>query len=201
MFDLRRTLAVVLFAAAAAAAAPAASASEKYVVHEDKPVPSALAPAPGKALVLFCRSQVMGAAVKVKLYADGTFLGIIMSRNYIPYECDPGKHEFIAAAENAGFLEAELEAGKIYLVQVSIHMGALKARTHFETARRDSEALTEITKVHEDLRLVTTTDEGRAWAAEKEEEFQKTIARYRAKGEEFEQCAPADGWDRLPWAK
>lgn len=55
--------------------------------------------------------------------------------------------------------------------------------------------------VQEDLRLVTTTEEGLAWAADNEAEFQKTIAKFRAKGEEFEQCAPGDGWERLPWAK
>ena len=176
-------------------------ASDKYIIQKDKPFDDARKPAPGKALIYFVRSQIMGAAVKVKLYADGKFLGIVMSHTYIPYECDPGKHEFIAAAENAGFLEADLLPDKIYIVQVSIHMGALKARTHFETARLGSEALQEITKVKDKLHWITTTDEGIAWANEKDADFQKTIKKFRDKGEEFEEMKPGDGYDAPPWVK
>src|SRR5262245_31310903 len=147
-------------------ASPPAHASDKYVVDKAKPIDDARRPAAGKALVYFIRSQTMGAAVKVKLYADTEFLGIIASHTYIPFECDPGKHEFIASAENAGFLRAEFLPDRIYYVQVAIHMGAMKARTHFEVARTGSEAMEEITKDREDLHLVTTTEEGRKWVNE-----------------------------------
>lgn len=178
-----------------------AHASDKYVVHDDKPFDDARRPAAGKALVYFIRSQVMGAGVKVKLYADTEFLGIIASHSYIPFECDPGKHEFIASAENAGFLKAELLPDRIYYVQVAMHMGALKARTHFEVARTGSEAMKEITKELEDLHLVTTTDEGRKWVNEEDADIQGTIKKYRDKGEEFENLKPEDGFEAPPWKK
>ncbi len=181
--------------------AASAAASEKFTVLQDKPMDGARRPAAGKALVYFVRTQLMGGAVKVKLYADGRFLGIIMSRNYVAYECDPGKHEFIAAAENAGFLRADLKPDAIYVVQVAIHMGAFKARTHFETARTGSEAMDEFLKVQPSLRAIETTEEGRAWAAEKDEEFQRTIARFREKGEEFEDLKLEDGFAAPPWLK
>ena len=190
---------VLLVAVALLAAAPVV-ASEKYVKNDDKPLDDARRPAPGKALVYFARSQLMGAAVKVKLYGDGEFLGIITSEGYIPWEGDPGKHEFIVAAENAGFLVAELAPDKIYYVQVAIHMGAMKARTHFEVARPKSEALEEVSKKHDQLRLITTTEEGLAWVAEEKTDIDKTIAKFRAKGEEFETLTPDDGWDAPPWS-
>jgi len=191
---------IALVVLALTAALPAAAA-DKYTIEEGKPLDVNLKPSPGKALVVFVRSQIMGAAIKVKLYADGKFQGIIMAHTYLVYECEPGPHEFITAAENAGFLRAQLDADKVYLVQVAIHVGALKARTHFETARTGSEALDEITKNLAKLRGITTTPEGVAWANEKDEDFQKTIARFRAKGEEFEDLKPEDGAPALPWAK
>ena len=189
----------MMLAVAVLAAAPAL-ASDKYVKNDDKPLDEARRPAAGKVLVYFARPQLMGAAVKVKLFADGEFLGIISSEGYVPWEGEPGKHEFIVAAENAGFLEAELMPDKIYFVQVAIHMGAMKARTHFEVARKGSEALEEITKKHDQLRLITTTDDGRAWVTEDKQDIDKTVAKFRAKGEEFEHLKPEDGWDAPPWA-
>jgi len=177
-----------------------AVAADKYIKNDDKPLDDARRPAPGKALVYFARPQLMGAAVKVKLYGDGEFLGIITSEGYIPWEGDPGKHEFIVAAENAGFLVAEFAPDKIYYVQVAIHMGAMKARTHFEVARPKSEALDEVSGKHDQLRLITTTAEGLAWVTEEKADIDKTIAKFRAKGEEFETLGPADGWDAPPWS-
>src|SRR5262245_9923655 len=107
----------------AALALPAA-ASDKFIVHDDQPMDAARRPTAGHALVYFVRTQTMGMAIKFKVYGDGRFLGLVQSKTFLPVDVTPGKHEFIAAAENAGFLEAEVEAGKIYVVQVSVHMGA-----------------------------------------------------------------------------
>jgi hypothetical protein len=158
-------------------------------------------PAPGKALIYFARTQTMGFAVKVKLYADGKFVGLIMSKTYIPLEVDPGKHEFIVEAENAGFLQAEFAPDKIYVVQVAIHMGAMKARTHFEVARTGSEAMQEFLKTRKDLHALTTTDEGLQWVKEEDPKIQEIIKKFRDKGEEFEHLKPEDGFDAPPWKK
>jgi uncharacterized protein DUF2846 len=191
-----RRLFIALFAAALAF--PAA-ASDKFTIHEDRPMDDARRPAPGKALIYFARTQTMGFAVKVKLFADGKFLGLIQSKTYIPVEVDPGKHEFIVETENAGFLEAEVAAGKIYVVQVAIHMGAMKARTHFEVARTGSEAMQEFKKTQKDLRALTTTEEGLQWVKEDDPKIQEIIGKFRAKGEEFEHLKPEDGFDAPPW--
>ena len=193
-----RRLFIALFAAALAF--PAA-ASDKFIVHDDKPMDDARRPAPGKALIYFARTQTMGYAVKVKLYSDGNFVGLIMSKTYVPVEVNPGKHEFIVEAENAGFLEAEVAPDRIYVVQVAIHMGAMKARTHFEVARTGSEAMQEFLKKQENLRALTTTDEGLNWVKEDASRIQQVIKKYRDKGEEFEHLKPEDGFAGPPWKK
>jgi hypothetical protein len=193
-----RRLLIALFTLALAL--PVA-ASDKFVVHEDKPMDDARRPAPGKALVYFARTQTMGFAIKVKLYADGKFVGLIMSKTYIPLEVDPGKHEFIVETENAGFLQADFAPDKIYVVQVAIHMGAMKARTHFEVARTGSEAMQEFLKTQKDLHALTTTDEGLQWVKEEDPKIQDIIKKFRDKGEEFERLKPEDGFDAPPWKK
>jgi len=152
-------------------------------------------PAEGKALIYFVRPQNFGGAIKVKLFADGEPLGIISRSSFVPAEVDPGKHEFIGVAENAGFLEATVEAGKIYYVQVAIHMGAWKARTHFEVCKEGSEAMEELEDNWDDLRGIVVTDEGWEWFKDDAEDDKDKIAKYREKGEEFETLSPEHGYD------
>jgi len=176
---------------------PVAFAGDKYVKNENVKLDPARKPAAGKALIYFVRPQFMGAAVKVKLYADGKFLSIVASKTFVPYECDPGKHEFAVVAENAGLLDATVAADRIYVVQVSMHMGGLKARTHFEVARKGSEALEEYLKGKNELVGITVAEEGVKWVEQDAQEDKGKMEKYRAKGE-VETLAPEDGQDALP---
>ena len=54
-----------------------AAASDKYIVHDDRPMDDARRPAPGKALIYFVRTQTAGFAIKFKLHADGRFVGLL----------------------------------------------------------------------------------------------------------------------------
>jgi len=188
---------IILALAAMLALAPLATASDKYEKNENVKMDPARKPAPGKALIYFARTQFLGAAVKAKLYAGEEFVGILASKTFIPYECDPGKHVFAAVAENAGLLDAEVDADKIYVVQVAIHMGAMKARVHFEVARKDSEALEEFLKARDDLKGITTTSDGLAWAKKDAKDDLEKMKKYREKGE-VETLKPEDGTDALP---
>ena len=188
---------IILALAATLALAPMAAASDKYEKNENVKIDPAKKPAPGKALIYFVRTQVMGAAVKAKLYAGEEFAGILASKTFVPYECDPGKHVFAAVAENAGLLDAEVAADRIYVVQVAIHMGAMKARVHFEVARQGSEALEEFLKARADLAGITTTSDGLAWAKEEAGDDLEKMKKYREKGE-VETLKPGDGTDTLP---
>ena len=174
-----------------------AIASDKYEKDEAVKLDPLRKPAAGKALIYFARTQVMGAAVKVKLYADGKFIGILASKTFIPFECEPGQHTFAVVAENAGLLDATVEAGRVYVVQTSIHMGGIKARTHFEVARKVSEALDEFLKAKSDLVGIKTTAEGLTWVEEEAQNDKVKMEKYRGKGE-VETLVPGDGTETLP---
>lgn len=179
--------------------AAGASASDKF--DRGAKLDDARRPASGQALVYFVRPQVMGAAIKTKVFADGELLGITGAKTFLVWEGPPGKHEFATASENAGILTADLAADRIYYVQVAMHMGAMKARTHFEVARAGSEALEEISAKHAEVELSMLTEEGRAWVAEDRADIDAKIAKYRAKGEEIEALAPGDGYEKPPWQR
>lgn len=172
-------------------------ASDKY--DKGGTIDGARRPASGMALVYFVRPQFFGAAIKTKLLADGELLAILGAGTWAVWEGTPGKHEFVTASENAGILDAELAPDKIYFVQAAIHMGAMKARTHFEVARPGSEAATEIGKKYHEAHQALLTDEGRKWVAEDRAKIDAMIAKYRAKGEEIEVLKPEDGAAEPPW--
>jgi len=85
-------------------------------------------PAEGKAVVYFARVTAFGAAVSFEYFHNDKFIGIFKGKNYMRYECDPGKQLLWASTENKEFVSAELEAGKTYIILVNVIMGAWKAR-------------------------------------------------------------------------
>ena len=180
-----------------AGVAATAFASDKY--DRGGKIDGARRPAPGQALVYFVRPQFLGAAIKTKLFADGELLSILGAGTWTVWEGPPGKHEFATESENAGLLEAELAADRIYFVQVAIHMGAMKARTNFEVVCKGSEAEEEVGKKYHEAEQALLTDEGRQWVAKNRADIDRTIAKYRAKGEEIEYLKPEDGAPAPPW--
>jgi hypothetical protein len=85
-------------------------------------------PAPeGKAVVYFARTASMGFAINFTYFDSAAVIGRFNGPKYIRYECDPGRHLFWARSENKDFIEADLEAGKIYFVEAAVKMGAVKA--------------------------------------------------------------------------
>src|SRR6266850_657853 len=112
-----------------------ALASDNYVIHQDVRIDDTRRPSPGKALIYFVRTQNLGGAISVQLVADRKPLGWTRRKTFIAYECDPGKHEFASVSEGGALLDAEVLPGMIYYVQVAIHMGFARARSHFEVVR------------------------------------------------------------------
>lgn len=86
------------------------------------------APAAGKALVIFERPPVAALAVQIRLFDSSKYMGLIGAGGHLVYECAPGKKLFWATAENRDFLEADLAAGQVYLVQALATPGAMQAR-------------------------------------------------------------------------
>ena len=85
-------------------------------------------PAPeDKAVVYFVRTSALGFAINFTYFDSLKVIGRFNGPKYIRYECSPGKHLFWARSENRDFVEADLEAGKIYFLQASPQMGIIKA--------------------------------------------------------------------------
>ncbi|WP_296687171.1 hypothetical protein [Flavobacterium sp.] len=84
-------------------------------------------PAEGKAIVYFIRSNSMGFLINFKYFDGEKYLGKFNYGKYLAYECEPGKHLFWSKSENVDFVEANLDAGKIYIIDSEPQMGAFKA--------------------------------------------------------------------------
>jgi hypothetical protein len=85
-------------------------------------------PAPAdKAIVYFVRTSSLGFAINFSYFDSTRLIGKFNGPKYIRYECNPGPHLFWARSENKDFVEAEVDAGKIYFIEAIPRMGAIKA--------------------------------------------------------------------------
>ncbi len=106
-------------------------------------------PSPGKAVVYFVRASELGFAINFSYFDSASFIGIASGKSYFRYECDPGWHLFWARSENKAYVEAELEEGKIYFIEVVPMMGGLKAAVDLYPVlpERDEKYLKKILKL------------------------------------------------------
>jgi hypothetical protein len=105
-------------------------------------------PAPeDKAVVYFVRPSAMGYMINFSYFDSSQFIGQFNGRNYLRYECDPGTHLFWARCENRDFVEAELEAGRIYFIEAKVRIGWISSRVRlFPVDPGDGEKMKMITK-------------------------------------------------------
>lgn len=90
-------------------------------------------PAPAdKAVVYFVRPSGTGFAINFSYFDSDKLFGLFAGKGYIRYECSPGTHLFWARSENKDFVEAEVEAGKIYFVEAVVQMGWVKAQVRLQ---------------------------------------------------------------------
>jgi hypothetical protein len=104
-----------------------------------KPSETMLIPTKEKALVRFMRPSGMGYAVNFNIWDGEKVIGNSVAKSQFDYLADPGKHLFVAVAENKTFLEADLEAGKIYYILTQVRMGVWKARVALVPVNKGSE--------------------------------------------------------------
>lgn len=152
-------------------------------------------PSEGKAVIYFLRTQYLGALMNFRLFDKGQFIAKYKGRNYVRYECDPGKSIFWIKAENVDFIETELEAGKIYLVETNAVMGAFSAGVKFKLVDySDEKQVNRINKLLSDKEAKTFTKE----ELEKEQTESKlviqrgmsTVVKKRNKGKKIKRITP-----------
>lgn len=85
-------------------------------------------PSKGKCMVYIARRETAALLVKFSIYDGDIFLGKLGAKKYFAYECDPGKHVFIAKGENTFYVDANLEEGKTYVMDLKIKVGIISAR-------------------------------------------------------------------------
>jgi hypothetical protein len=129
-----------------------------------------------KAVVYFVRTSIAGFAINFSYFDSTKLIGVFNGPKYIRYECQPGQHLFWARSENRDFVEAELEAGKIYFIEAIAKMGAIKASVELQPVnpndiskmekiikflnKNSSESFTEDELKKETIRLQSAIDRG-----------------------------------------
>lgn len=87
-------------------------------------------PSEGKSLVYILRTGA-GPLLNFRLYDNDKFLGAVSGFKYLVYECEPGEHLFWATSENRDYIEANLEANSVYVLNAQGQMGAFIASVDY----------------------------------------------------------------------
>ncbi|MDP2681772.1 MAG: hypothetical protein Q8P28_03045 [Deltaproteobacteria bacterium] len=147
-----------------------------------KPSQVALNPTKDKALVRFMRPSGFGFAINFNICDGEKVIGNSVAKSQFDYLTEPGKHIFIAVAENKVFLEAELEAGKTYYVITQIYPGVWKARVAFISVNKGSEFWDKV-EVHEKElnKLQPDIEALKNWEDANKQKVKQILSEYDAK--------------------
>ena len=105
-------------------------------------------PAPAdKAVVYFVRASGLGVLVNFTYFDSTKVIGRFNGPKFMRYECEPGKHLFWARSENKDFVRADLEAGKIYVIDVIPVMGMIKAGLRLKPINSEKYRMKKIQKL------------------------------------------------------
>ena len=97
-----------------------------------------------KAMVVFVRPEKMGKAIWFYILDKDTNLVTMLKGNeHVAITASPGKHTFHVVSENAQTVQAELGAGRTYIIHTKPKMGMGKARVIVEAALRGTPSFAE----------------------------------------------------------
>lgn len=119
-----------------------------------KTTPTLLQPTTDKALVRFMRPSGFGFAINFNMLDGEKVIGNSVAMSQFGYLAEPGKHLFIATAENKVFLEADLEAGETYYVITRIYPGVWYARVAFVAVNKGSEYWDKVSEWETSLKII-----------------------------------------------
>lgn len=113
----------------------------------DPMVPSAdsMKPDADTAVITFVRASDFAEAFAVGIWNSDGFLGDLKGKKYFQVRVPPGKHTFFGKGEHWSVLEATVDAGKEYFVQVTYTMGWSQGHVRLlpVTAETDQDTLDE----------------------------------------------------------
>lgn len=97
-----------------------------------------------KSKIYVYRSEVLGAAIGMKVYIDGKYMAKTGPYTFIMTEVSPGPHVITSHAENRDLIRLQTEPGKIYYVWQEVHLGFLIMRTELHVVTDEADAQKEI---------------------------------------------------------
>ncbi len=142
--------------------------------QEDESVSGVVvAPSASEAVVVFVRASNYGAQRAIILYDGDKMVGIVQGRNYAIYRTTPGKKTFGAviapleghANNHAAYLDAKLEAEKIYYVRTRLIFAYTNILTILEPLRSSDKEWQDLPEWLGTCKLTHVTGETRAWAS------------------------------------
>ena len=144
-----------------------------------------------KVIVNFVRPAIfLGDGIDVDIWDGGTYVGSLGAGKLIQREVEPGKHIFIADAENCTYVSGDLVAGKQYFLKANIFPGAFRARVALGVVKSDDERVAEWLR---NLKPTAITEKDRKEKEEeKKAEIQKAIAEFESDGVSFSEIQPED---------
>ncbi|MGC4040661.1 MAG: hypothetical protein QM710_07745 [Flavobacterium sp.] len=152
-------------------------------------------PKEGKALVYFTRYDATGFLINFKYFDGEKYLGKFNHGKYMVYECEPGHHVFWSKSENYDFVEADLQAGRVYIIDSRPQMGAFKAGVKLVVFNKELDNYDRYKKrIFKSLasgeRFVPNEQEVKSEEAEIKDTIEKGMAKYaKLKNENSERIA------------
>jgi hypothetical protein len=135
-----------------------------------------------KALVVFVRPAKFGKAVYFYvLDKDKTLVTLFKGNEHAAITASPGKHTFYVVSENAKAVQAELGAGRTYIIHTQPKMGLGKARVIVEPVLRSSPKFKESAAWVRDTKAGTPDfDKGNKWVRKHQDDINKRIGEAEA---------------------
>jgi len=104
-----------------------------------KPVYSILEPDADHAVITFIRASKFVKNFDIGIWNKDGLLGTLKGQTYFQTKMYPGRHMFFGKSEHWSVLEAEVEAGKNYYVQVTLSMGWTQGHVRLIPIKSDTE--------------------------------------------------------------
>jgi hypothetical protein len=130
-----------------------------------------------KAMVVFVRPEKMGKAVWFYILdKDKNLVTMLKGNEHVAITAAPGKHTFHVVSENAKTVQAELGAGRTYIIHTKPKMGMGKARVIVEAALRGTPSFAESAEWVRDADPGEPDfDKGKKWVSKHQKAIEKRI--------------------------
>ena len=125
------------------------------------------------AVVYLVRTNSLGFIMNSRIFVNGDYMGKFHFNEYLKLYLKPGKHVISAKAENLVVMEAQLETGKVYVVDAVARLGAFSAGVNLIPVSETDEK--RFNKVRKRLSKSKLRTFNKAELKEKTQEFQEII--------------------------